>query len=196
MKVTVFGASGGIGKFVLQHALAEGYQVVAYVRNAAKLTVAHSNLTVLQGELSDDGSIRKAVANSDAVISALGPSMSPKAKGYPVFEGHEHIIRAMKKEKVRRLITLATPSVAFEKDKPALITKLPTLMAKAFLPRAYREIVLIGKLVRQSDLDWTVVRIVAPKDRPAAGRLTLRLANKKSSFPYPERISPCLWSSK
>lgn len=38
MKIAVFGATGGIGKFVVKHALEKGYEVNAYVRNPQKIT--------------------------------------------------------------------------------------------------------------------------------------------------------------
>ena len=52
MKITVFGATGGAGKQLVEQALAAGYEVVAYARNPSKLSISHEHLTVVQGELS------------------------------------------------------------------------------------------------------------------------------------------------
>lgn len=49
--VAVFGASGNIGRHVVDQLLAAGHHVTAYVRNPAKLGVTHPDLTVVQGEL-------------------------------------------------------------------------------------------------------------------------------------------------
>ena len=49
MKVTVFGATGGVGREVVTQALDRGDHVTAYVRNLAKLDLAHPNLTVITG---------------------------------------------------------------------------------------------------------------------------------------------------
>ena len=46
MNLTVFGATGGVGREVVTQALDAGHHVTAYVRNPAKLTVT---LTVIDG---------------------------------------------------------------------------------------------------------------------------------------------------
>ena len=41
MKIAIFGASGGIGKFVVKRALDKEYKVTAFVRNPSKLDISH-----------------------------------------------------------------------------------------------------------------------------------------------------------
>jgi putative NADH-flavin reductase len=77
MSLTVFGATGGVGREVVTQALDDGRHVTAYVRNPAKLTVTHPNLTVITGELTDRDAVQRAVHGADTVISALGPSLGP-----------------------------------------------------------------------------------------------------------------------
>ena len=57
MKIIIFGASGGIGKFAVQHALEKGYEVKAFLRNPSKLTIKHDNLTIIQGEINNYNNI-------------------------------------------------------------------------------------------------------------------------------------------
>src|SRR3954465_10814586 len=55
MRVTVFGATGTIGRLVVQHLLDDGHQVTALVHTPAKLTtLTHSELTVVAGQLSEE----------------------------------------------------------------------------------------------------------------------------------------------
>lgn len=164
MKVTVFGASGGIGKFIIKEALEKGYKVNAYVRNNSKLSINHDNLNVIEGELNNYNTILQAIEGSHAVISALGPSLKMNAKGFPILEAHKNIVKAMQNLNITRFITLATPSVKFEKDSKSLATIIPIVAAKIGLPRAYKEIVGIGDVVKDSNLNWTIVRIIAPVD--------------------------------
>jgi putative NADH-flavin reductase len=179
MTITVFGASGAIGKLLVKKALEDGYVVKAYVRNPSKLDFNHQNLEVIKGELQDYENIKKTISGVDVVISTLGAPVARNYEGFPVLEGHKNIIRAMKSENVKRFITIATPSVKFDKDVPSLVTKLPTIMAKIFLPKAYKEIVEIGKAVSSSDLDWTIVRFIAPKDWTAKGQVKVTFGDKK-----------------
>lgn len=59
MKIAIFGASGGIGKFAVQHALAQGFEVNAYVRNPDKVNVSHQNLVIIKGQLDESENIKK-----------------------------------------------------------------------------------------------------------------------------------------
>ena len=60
MKLTVFGATGGVGRHVVTQALDRGDQVTAYVRNPAKLDIGHPELTVIAGELTDRDGVQRA----------------------------------------------------------------------------------------------------------------------------------------
>ena len=51
MKVVLFGATGGIGKWVLKHALDEGHEVTAFVRNPKKIALQHEKLKIFQGQV-------------------------------------------------------------------------------------------------------------------------------------------------
>jgi putative NADH-flavin reductase len=48
MKITVFGATGGTGKQLVEQAPGAEYEVVAYVRNPSKLNITHEHLTVVR----------------------------------------------------------------------------------------------------------------------------------------------------
>jgi uncharacterized protein YbjT (DUF2867 family) len=69
--VTVFGASGGIGRLVVQQLLDAGHTVTAYVRNPDKLGMDDPHLAVVSGGLDDAPAIARAVDGTDAVVSAL-----------------------------------------------------------------------------------------------------------------------------
>ena len=72
-RVVVFGASGGVGREVVQQALGRGDEVIAVVRTPGKLAVSDPKLTLVTGELSDREAIDAAVRGTERVISALGP---------------------------------------------------------------------------------------------------------------------------
>jgi Putative NADH-flavin reductase len=185
MKITVFGASGAIGKLLVKRALEDGYVVKAYVRNPAKFDIEHPNLELIKGELYDYENVKNAILSVDCVISTLGPPVKRNYEGFPVLEGHKNIIKAMNTENVKRFITIATPSVKFERDVPSITTKLPTFMAKLFLPKAYKEIVQIGEAVSKSGLDWTIVRFIAPNNTTPTGNIKVTFGDKKIKFGIP-----------
>jgi putative NADH-flavin reductase len=95
---------------VVDQLLAAGHIVTAYVRNPAKLTTTHPNLTVIQGELDDPTGVAGAVDGADAVISALGPTLRRGATGAPISDGTRTIISAMKAAGVRRFMAWPPPA--------------------------------------------------------------------------------------
>ena len=66
MNLTVFGATGGVGRHVVTQALDRGDHVTAYVRTPAKLGLDHSNLSVVAGELTDEAVRPKASSATSA----------------------------------------------------------------------------------------------------------------------------------
>lgn len=169
LHVTVFGATGGIGRHVVDQLLAAGHTVTAYVRTPAKLDHTHPDLTVVQGELTDAAAVAKAVTGADAVISALGPTLKRSATGTPVADGTRTIVTAMTDAGVRRYIGLATPAMADPKDRPTLKGKILRFMPRLAFPNALAEIDAMADAIRSSDLDWTIARITSPNDQPPTG---------------------------
>ena len=182
MKILVFGASGAIGIKFIQQALGKGHFVKAFVRNPDKIKLSHPALQIIKGELNDTAAIRNCVSNTDVIVSVLGPPLVRNYEGMPLAEGHQNIIAAMSASGVKRLITLATPSVKFERDQRSIATVLPGIMAKLFFPKPYKEIVEMGKIVRNSGIDWTIVRIIAPHNKPATGNIKVSFGDRKLGF--------------
>jgi nucleoside-diphosphate-sugar epimerase len=162
MNVTLFGATGQIGRLVIRDLLARGHDVTAYVRNPGKLGSRDPRLSTIAGELSDEAGIRQAVRGADAVISALGPLLRRGSTGTPVTDGTKNIVAAMQIERVGRYIGLATPSVPDERDHPTLKAKILPVVAGRLFPNALNELIGMTTAVTQSDLDWTIARITRP----------------------------------
>ena len=139
------------------------------MRNPAKLDLTHPNLTTVQGELDDADTISRAVNGTDAVISALGPTLKRSATGTPVTEGTRNIVAAMQAAGVHRYIGFATPAVTDHRDRPTLKGKVLRLMPRLAMPNALSEIDDMTAAVTGSDLDWTIARITNPTDKPATG---------------------------
>ena len=172
MNVTVFGATGAIGSQVVDQLRSRGHTVTAYVRNPAKVPAAWAkDVAVVVGEITDATTIDHAIQGADAVVSALGPSLSRTATGLPLVEGTRHIVAAMQRHGVRRYVGNGTPSVLDPREQPTWQTRLSTFMAKTLLRRAYDELIGMSEIVMTSGLDWTIVRFLAPKNGPARSRL-------------------------
>lgn len=182
MKVMIFGASGGIGMHAVRHALDAGHEVVAYVRSPQKMEVKDAKLTVVKGELNEYQNIENAMNGCDAVISAIGVPMKFSYKNMDSLNAHENIVKAMEKNNVKRLIDWATPSIHFAKDKKSIITVVPGIMASILFKKSKEELIKISEVITKSDLDWTIVRFMAPKDTEYTGQVKVGFGDEKMNF--------------
>ena len=182
MNVLVFGASGGIGRWVVHYALQNGHRVTAYVRHPEKMQQEDGNLTVVQGEITDRGKVMDALAGQDAVIWCVGIPMKRKYPQMQSLEGHKILIQAMRERGVKRLIDWGTPSVRSERDKKSFVTVAPGIFAGLLFPQAKREMVAIGELIGASGLDWTIVRFMASKNMPYSGKVKVGFGDIKINF--------------
>lgn len=182
MKVAVFGATGGIGQFVVKHALKKGYEVNAYVRNPDKLTIKDKKLTVFVGQVDDSEKIKEVIKDCHAVINAIGISMKFSVSDTAAITAHKNIIQAMEQLGVKRFVDWSTPSIPYEKDIKSYITVLPGLIAGLFLPKAKKTLIFVNNLVTSSNLDWTIVRFMAPKNSSYTGNVKVSFGDKKINF--------------
>jgi hypothetical protein len=106
----------------------------------------------------------------------------------PISDGHWNIVKALKECSVARFITIATPSIKFEKDKPSLATIVPGIMARLVFPKPYKEIIEIGIIITASDLDWTIVRFLAPKNTPKNDSIKVTFGEGKLTLLFREQI--------
>lgn len=168
MKVAIFGASGQTGRQLVEQALAHGHEVTAFVRDPARLPVRHERLRVVQGDVQDAGKVEEAVAGQDAVLSALGPAK-------PAFNsmtlGARHILAAMKRHGVRRLVTLTGAGVPDPHDRPKLIDRFIRFLLKRINPEVLADAQRHADQVRASDVDWTIGRVGRLTNGPRTGNV-------------------------
>lgn len=172
MNITVFGATGAIGRLTVNDLLDRGDTVTVHARNPDKIPADwQGRVRVVIGEVTDPTSIDNAVDGAEVVVSALGPSMDRKTTGLPLIDGVRLITEAMRRYGIRRYIGHGTPSIADPKEKKTLQTRLIRFMGSRFLPRAYKELVGMSELIMVDDLDWTIIRFTAPKNGEGTGTL-------------------------
>ena len=171
MKIAIFGATRGIGKEVVQQALAQGHEVLVLARNQADIAVQNERLSVRQGNVLDQTAVEQTLANVAAVICTLG-----KTSDNPddlVSRGMANIISAMQETGVQRLIVVTSIGVGDSKSQAPLFFRLLmwTVLRKVMQEKERQE-----ELVRQSGLQWTIVRPGGLTDGPQTGHYKHGLA--------------------
>lgn len=163
MKLIIFGSTGSIGRQLVRQGLEQGHLVTAFTRDPSKLDIRHDNLKGVRGDAMDLPSVEKAVQGQDAVLCSLGAG----AKGTVRARGTKNIIRAMEKAGVRRFVCQSSLGVGDSWGNLNLFWKY--VMFRGFLRQAYADHVSQEDHVRQSDLDWTIVRPAAFTDGNLTG---------------------------
>ena len=156
-KVLIFGSTGGTGQHLVEQALAQGYAVTAFARNPTAVTTKHTNVRVVQGDVMDAASVERAMQGQEAVLSAIG---SPANKiGTVRSDGTRNIIRAMEMSGVRRFVCQTSLGYGDSRnvlDRTPFFFKyiiVPFILRKGFADHALQE-----DYIRQSQLDWVIVR--------------------------------------
>jgi putative NADH-flavin reductase len=163
MKLIIFGATGSVGRLVVDQALEQGHDVTAFTRDPAKVERHHDRLTVVGGDVMDMGRVTEAVAGHDAVIVTLGAGR----KGGVRAPGTKAIIDAMRAAGTRRLIVQSTLGAGDSEGNLNFYWKW--IMFGLLLRPAYADHQEQERIVRNSDVDWTIVRPSAFTDGPRTG---------------------------
>ncbi|MBF6342530.1 SDR family oxidoreductase [Nocardia cyriacigeorgica] len=163
MRIAIFGATGTLGRHVLERALRQGHEVTILTRDASRVPTTNDNLRVLEGDVLDPAAVDGAVAGQEAVLICLGNGR----KGVVRAEGTRTVIEAMRRNGVKRLICQSTLGVGDSRDNLNFLWKY--VLFGLVLRPAYNDHVRQEEYVRASDLDWTIVRPSAFTDGPATG---------------------------
>ena len=176
-KILVVGATGGTGRLIVSQALARGHDVAALVRSPEKAR-ALKGATLIAGDARDETTLREALDGRNAVISALGTPASPFRQVTVLSTATRALVNAMKIAHVSRLVCLTGIGAGdsaghggFFFDKVIF----PLLLRNVYADKNRQE-----AIVRDSGLDWILVRPSILNDKP--GRGTVRALTDLSGF--------------
>ena len=157
MKLTVIGASRGIGRKVVDYALARGHAVRAVARSADAMGIEADGFEAMAGDATDPELLARAVAGVDAVILTLGvPRNLRVIQATTLFSSVTRaLIPAMEAAGVRRLLAVTGFGAG---DSEAKLSSLEKIPFKLILGRAYADKAIQEELIKGSSLDWTIAR--------------------------------------
>lgn len=156
MRVLIIGASKGIGLETTCQALDAGHDVRALARSATAITVSNPILEKMQGDALKPENVEAALAGVDIVIQTLGVGLGDLFRPVHLFSDATRVlIAAMRRQGVKRLISVTGFGAG---DSRASISCLQRLPFQIVFGRAYDDKSLQEKLVKESELDWTIAR--------------------------------------
>lgn len=184
MTVTVFGATGRVGKYIVRMALAKGYNVKAFGRNIENLIDADLNndkLETIKGFVFDETDVLKAVSGSDVIFSALGGGIDGTDKTRSL--GIKNITEQMLKAGVKRILavggmgSLKDDEYEYRLNRPDYPAVFRAVSAEHFQAYQYLKV---------SDLDWTFV--CPPDIKDGAATENYIISEEYKPVPYVNKI--------
>jgi len=163
MKLTILGATGGIGRELVAQGLERGHTLSALIRPSTSVEL-DPRIRVVPGEVYRGEGLDEALDGADAVLCALGMKRknpkNPWSKNtspddfMKVSTGH--IISAMKRAKVSRIIAVSAAGVGESRARLNLVMRF--FLATTMIGTAYRDLADMENLLAESGLDWLAPR--------------------------------------
>ena len=152
----IIGASRGIGLETTRQALEAGHTVRAFARSAADISIADRKLEKVRGNALRTSDVTAGVTSMNAVIQVLGVSLGDLFWPVHLFSDATRIlIAAMQAQGVKRLISVTGFGAG---DSRASIDCFQLLPFRFFFGRAYDDKDVQERLIKDSALEWTIVR--------------------------------------
>ena len=168
MRVLIVGASKGIGLETTRQALDAGHDVRALARSATAIAVTNPSLEKIRGDALKTEDVEAALVGVDVVIQTLGVGLGDLFRPVHLFSDATRVlIAAMRSQGVKRLICVTGFGAG---DSRASISCLQRLPFQIVFGRAYDDKSLQEKLIKESELDWTIARPGVLTNGPRTGR--------------------------
>jgi putative NADH-flavin reductase len=157
-RVVVMGGSRGIGLETVKALLKDDHEVVLFSRGAKSLQLNDTKLVKVSGDATSKDDVQAEIEGADAVVQALGVPMNIKLITGPInlfSSATQNLISAMEIKGVRRLIAVTGFGAG---DSEAAISCYQKIPFKIVFGQAYHDKSLQEKSIKESGLDWTIVR--------------------------------------
>jgi uncharacterized protein YbjT (DUF2867 family) len=163
MRILVTGATGGTGRLIVEELVRQGHSPVILARSPEK--AAGLAAEIILGDARDELALSRAVDGCDAVISALGPSSISLFREVTLLStATRALLKAMQEKHVRRLVCITGMGAGDSRGHGGLLFDwliMPLALRKIYEDKDRQE-----ALVRQSGLDWTLVRPSVLNNKP------------------------------
>ncbi len=178
MELTIIAATGGVGRLMLEQAVAGGHHVTAVARHPDHLGAGVRAVTV-DFDNPDTAALRGAMKGADAVLSGLGPRRASEAG--IASRGTQAVVDAMQAAGPRRIIVISAAPVATTPSPGRLhppkhdpgegffTRNLAMPLIKVALRKVYADLALMEDILRASGLEWTAVRPPRLTNKPYTG---------------------------
>lgn len=167
MKITVIGATRGIGLALTQMALEQGHEVTVLLRDPSRMTLSHPKLRILTGDVRNQASIEAAAAGQDAVCVSIGAN--PSFKPMSLFsEGARTVLAALQKTPQVKFVSVTGIGAGDSRGHGGFFYDklLQPLLLKSIYDDKDRE----EAIIKASNANWLIVRPGMLTNGPHTGK--------------------------
>jgi len=175
MKVIVFGGTGDVGQLIVQKLVDKKEKVCVLTRQFKE---TQTNLTYEVGNVLEIETVEKLIEPNDKVIISLGFNNS---SWNTMSQGTSNIIAAMSKKGAKRLICLSAQGAGDSWEYMPGEFKVMVLNNE-ILSASFKDHSIQEEFVKQSDLDWTIVRPTEIINDKESGTFTINRPTENSRF--------------
>lgn len=150
MKVLILGATGSVGRHLVEQALWRGHEVTVLARDPKRVVPQDPRIRIVQGDALDPQAPERAVAGQDAVIYAIGADTHSPPNLF--LESTRLLISAMEKYGVRRLVAITGIGAGDSRGHGGFL--YDKILFPLFTKKLYRDKDRQEELIRNSKLDW------------------------------------------
>ncbi|KIL46848.1 NAD(P)-dependent oxidoreductase [Jeotgalibacillus campisalis] len=150
MKLALFGASGRVGRVIMENALQDGHDIQALVRDPEGIA-SHPGMKKIKGDASNKKDVDEVIHGCDVVISALGTD-----KNDALTKSMIHILPAMRANSISKIITIGTAGILDSKREPGKF-RFHSKESNRRLSTAAEDHCRAYLMLKQSSMNWTIV---------------------------------------
>ena len=166
--ILLFGITGGTGKQIAKRLLDDGHRVTAIVRDPAKVTLENPQLKINKGDITQSQTFKEFMIPCAVTISAIGDRSRKPTTLYST--GIGNILNAMPAGNDNRLICISAQPVEISSVIPLWQKWLIKYILQKIFRCSYADLRTMEKLLRSTDLNWTIMRAPRLMDRPPTGK--------------------------
>jgi putative NADH-flavin reductase len=154
LKIAVLGATGSVGRLIVEQLLDRGHDVVCQSRSLEKLSGLAGRAKILAFDPRDGGKLQEFVRSADVVIFALGADKTGSATLFS--DSTAALVAAMTAEGIKRLIAITGVGAGETRGHGGFL--YDRIIFPLFTHKVYEDKDRQEALITASDLDWIIVR--------------------------------------
>jgi putative NADH-flavin reductase len=169
MNVLVLGATGGIGARIVLEGVRRGHRITAQSRSLGRLADRPGGVLAEEADPCDPEAMARIVRGQDAVVFALGESSSGPTSLFSA--ATNALLPAMRAAGCRRLVAITGVGAGETRGHGGFF--YDRIVFPLFTRHRYADKDRQEALIRESGLDWVIVRPAPFNNKPASTPLRL-----------------------